>query len=94
MIIITVNLQRAYFVRNLNRTECAIVEGEEERFQTAFEGRERERLMSVKLIASEFQMVGPAYANARASYVDSLVRGKSRWSRSAERQEHRRRLTQ
>ena len=47
----------------------------EERFQTAFEGRERERerLLSVRLIGSEFQMVRPAYANVHAQYVASLI---------------------
>ena len=48
---------------------CALVGGEEERFQRAF--------VSVRLIGSKFQMVGPAYENARAHYVAILRRRKS-----------------
>ena len=55
-----------------------VLVGEEERFQTVFEGQVRKRLLSVRLIESEFQMAGPAYENVLVPYMASLTRGKSR----------------
>ena len=75
------DVHSAYFVTNLNRAECA----SRRKDQSAFEGRERGGILSVRLKGSEFQMVGPAYTNTRDLYVASLTRGKSRWPWSAER---------
>ena len=83
--IITVDLHSTYFVTNVNHAECAGRRRRGKISDGVWRSRERERLLSVRLKGSEFQMVGPAYANVRCPICDHSDTGKVPWPRSAER---------